>query len=455
MSYTFEKTNSYTVVLHFEIPAEAIEEEARKAYYADRAKYPIPGFRRGKAPRKVIEQFFGDVFTDKAVDELMNTNFKQALDEDAPNPVTQPAAKNLKIGEDGKATFDIEYQVLPEVELGDYMGLTVDVTEETLSDDAVENAIQREITRNTRYVPVTDRPIKMDDRIHLDYAGTMDGVAFEGGSQENATLDIGSGQFIPGFEEGLVGMSVGEEKDLELTFPEQYKADLAGKPVVFHVKINEITEPDVPELNDEFVADISDFSNVDEYRADVRSKLQAEVDSRNEDARMDAVTGAAIDNAKVDISPELLSGEVENMLQDYDMNLRRQGMSLDDYMKMTGMNRQNFIDLQVKPAARMQLTSRLVLDAIVEKEQVECTDEMYEEQLEKAAKSYGMTADALKKALNGETNESIRHDAKITAVVKKMVESATFHVVTDEKTDDAADQAETEETTENKDNDQE
>ena len=170
MSYTFEKTNSYTGVLHFEIPAETIEEEARKAYYADRAKYPIPGFRRGKAPRKVIEQYFGQVFTDKAIDELMNSSFKQALDEGAPNPVTQPAAKNLNIGEDGKATFDIEYQVLPDVELGDYMGLTVEVNEETLTDDAVENAIQREITRNTRYVPVTDRPIKMDDRVRFDYA---------------------------------------------------------------------------------------------------------------------------------------------------------------------------------------------------------------------------------------------------------------------------------------------
>ena len=454
MSYTFEKTNSYTGVLHFEIPAETIEEEARKAYYADRAKYPIPGFRRGKAPRKVIEQYFGQVFTDKAIDELMNSSFKQALDEGAPNPVTQPAAKNLNIGEDGKATFDIEYQVLPDVELGDYMGLTVEVNEETLTDDAVENAIQREITRNTRYVPVTDRPIKMDDRVRFDYAGTIDGVAFEGGSQENATLDIGSGKFIPGFEEGLVGLSVDEEKDLELTFPEQYKKELAGKPVVFHVKIHEISQPEVPELNDEFVADISEFSTVDEYRADIRKKLQADIDTRNEEARMDAVTGAAIENAKVEISPELLNGEVENMLQDYDMNLRRQGMSLDDYMKATGMNRQTFIDLQVKPAARMQLTSRLVLDAIVEKEQVECTDEMYEEQLEKAAKSYGMTADALKKALNGTNNESIRHDAKITAVVKKMVESAAFTVVTDEKTDDAENQAETE-TTENKENDQE
>ncbi len=457
MSYTFEKTNSYTGVLHFELAAEAIEEEARKAYFADRAKYPIPGFRRGKAPRKVIEQYFGDVFTDKAVDELMNSSFKQALDEGAPNPVTQPAAKNLKMNDDGSATFDIEYQVLPDVELGDYMGLTVDVNEETLTDDAVENEIQRTITRNTRYVPVTDRPVKMDDRVRLDYAGTMDGVAFEGGSQENATLDIGSGHFIPGFEEGLVGMSVDEEKDLELTFPEQYKKDLAGKPVVFHVKIHEITEPEVPELNDEFVADISEFSTVDDYRTDVRKKLQDEIDKRNEEARMDAVTGAAIDNAKVEISPELLNSEVESLLQEYDMNMRRQGMSLDDYLKASGMNRQVFVDLQVKPTARMQLTSRLVLDAIIEKEQVECTDEMYEEQLEKAAKSYGMTADALKKALNGSNNENIRHDAKITAVVKKMVDSATFHVVTEEEkaTEEAEEKAETEETTENNENGQE
>lgn len=457
MSYTFEKTNSYTGVLHFAIPAETIEEEARKAYIADRAKYPIPGFRRGKAPRKVIEQYFGAVFVDKAVDEAMNSSFKQALDEGAPNPVTQPSAKNLKFEDDGSVTFDIEYQVLPDVELGDYMGLTVDVQEEKLEDDAVENEIQREITKNTRYVPVTDRPVKMDDRVHLDYAGTMDGVAFEGGSQKNATLDIGSGHFIPGFEEGLVGMSVGEEKDLELTFPEQYKADLAGKPVVFHVKINEITEPDVPELNDEFVADISECSTVAEYRESVRNKLQAEVDARNEEARMDAVTGAAIDNAKVEISPELLNSEADSMLQEYDMNMRRQGTTLDDYLKATGLSRQVFVDLQVKPAARMQLVSRLVLDAIIEKEQVEVTDEMFEEQLAKAAKSYGMDAETLKKALNGANDEGIRHDAKITAVVKKMMESATFHVVTPEEAaaKEAEKQADSEETTENKENDQE
>lgn len=457
MSYTFEKTNSYTGVLHFAIPAETIEEEARKAYIADRAKYPIPGFRRGKAPRKVIEQYFGAVFVDKAVDEAMNSSFKQALDEGAPNPVTQPSAKNLKFEDDGSVTFDIEYQVLPDVELGDYMGLTVDVQEEKLEDDAVENEIQREITKNTRYVPVTDRPVKMDDRVHLDYAGTMDGVAFEGGSQENATLDIGSGHFIPGFEEGLVGMSVGEEKDLELTFPERYKADLAGKPVVFHVKINEITEPDVPELNDEFVADISECATVAEYRESVRNKLQAEVDARNEEARMDAVTGAAIDNAKVEISPELLNSEADSMLQEYDMNMRRQGMTLDDYLKATGLSRQVFVDLQVKPAARMQLVSRLVLDAIIEKEQVEVTDEMFEEQLAKAAKSYGMDAETLKKALNGANDEAIRHDAKITAVVKKMMESATFHVVTPEEAaaKEAEKQADSEETTEKKENDQE
>ena len=457
MSYTFEKTNSYTGVLHFAIPAETIEEEARKAYIADRAKYPIPGFRRGKAPRKVIEQYFGAVFVDKAVDEAMNSSFKQALDEGAPNPVTQPSAKNLKFEDDGSVTFDIEYQVLPDVELGDYMGLTVDVQEEKLEDDAVENEIQREITKNTRYVPVTDRPVKMDDRVHLDYAGTMDGDAFEGGSQENATLDIGSGHFIPGFEEGLVGMSVGEEKDLELTFPERYKADLAGKPVVFHVKINEITEPDVPELNDEFVADISECATVAEYRESVRNKLQAEVDARNEEARMDAVTGAAIDNAKVEISPELLNSEADSMLQEYDMNMRRQGTTLDDYLKATGLSRQVFVDLQVKPAARMQLVSRLVLDAIIEKEQVEVTDEMFEEQLAKAAKSYGMDAETLKKALNGANDEGIRHDAKITAVVKKMMESATFHVVTPEEAaaKEAEKQADSEETTENKENDQE
>ena len=374
MSYTFEKTNSYTGVLHFEIPAETIEEEARKAYYADRAKYPIPGFRRGKAPRKVIEQYFGQVFTDKAIDELMNSSFKQALDEGAPNPVTQPAAKNLNIGEDGKATFDIEYQVLPDVELGDYMGLTVEVNEETLTDDAVENAIQREITRNTRYVPVTDRPIKMDDRVRFDYAGTIDGVAFEGGSQENATLDIGSGKFIPGFEEGLVGLSVDEEKDLELTFPDPYpnNEELSGKPVTFVVTLNSISEEVEPELNDAFVKENFEenygWTTVAEMRSGVEETLK-------ENAMYDYLFTQIEDFEVSEVPEALFQYQANNMKAYYEQMATMYGMTLDDFVSGMGIGTMD----DIVETAREQLTasarSMLIYQAIAEDAGLSVTDE--------------------------------------------------------------------------------
>ena len=257
MSYTYEKIDGNKGVLHFVVPKEEVNAAEVKIYFNEQKKYPVPGFRRGKTPRQVIERYYGPVFRERAINEIVQSSFTEAMKTGDYDPLTQAHCTSDKFAEDGSLVFDIEFEVVPDIELGQYTGLTVDVYQETLKEEDVDVRIERERQRHTTFEPVTDRPIMIGDRIHLDYAGTVEGESFEGGSDENAVLEVGSGRMIKGFEEGLVGMVVDEEKDLHLTFPTPYHSkELEGKDVVFHVKIRDITKPNVPELNDDFVSDI-------------------------------------------------------------------------------------------------------------------------------------------------------------------------------------------------------
>ena len=443
MSYTYEKISSNKAKLSFVFPAEQFDEAMTKAFQKMRKSINIPGFRKGKAPRSMIVSMYGEgIFYDEAVNLLFPDEYEAAVKEFDLHPVGQPEFNLEEIGSGKDLKFNVEVFVRPDVELGEYKGLAVEIAQQEVTDEAIDAEIEKDREKASRTIDIEDRPIQDGDIVNLDYAGTVDGVAFEGGTAEKQTLTIGSGRFIPGFEEQMIGMNIDEEKDLNVTFPDPYQSqELAGKEAVFHVKVNGIQMVERPELDDDFAQDISDFDTFADYKADVVKKLTERVKKNNENIAKNALVDKAVENAKVDIPQAMIDRQSDYMIQEMEMQSAYQGFRLDDYLKYMGMTREA-LKAQNEGEATRRVKNELVIDAIRKAEGIEPTEEDIEKQIAEQAERYGQDVEDFKKNLTDEQQAYLKDDAAIAKVLDLMMESATITAKAPEaeekKTEEAA-----------------
>ena len=399
MTTTFEKLSSNKVKLGFVVEPEKFDEGLKAAYNKMKGRINIPGFRKGKAPMKVIENHYGEgVFYEEALDAIFPEIYQAALKEHDVQVVDRPELDVEQIGRGKELKFTVEVFVRPDVELGEYKHLGIVKTVDEVTDDDVMADIERARDRASRWVEVTDRPAKLDDQVNIDYAGFNGDEQFDGGTAQGHDLVLGSGSFIPGFEDQLVGATIGQELDVNVTFPEQYhEASLAGKPVVFKVKVNGIRQKEMPALDEEFVKEASETANtVDEYKAEIREKLEKAADERAESAFENEVIETVCENAKVDIPKAMIEDQIDGMLRDMEMQLMRQGLRLDDYIKYTGQTRESLRDMY-KSQAEQRVLGQLVLEAVKKAENIEATDEDIEAQIAKYAEQSRQSVEEFKK----------------------------------------------------------
>lgn len=426
MSTNFEKISSNKVKLTFVVPAEDFDKALNQAYLKDRSKINVPGFRKGKAPRAVIERMYGEgVFYDDALDAIFPALYAEAIKEHNIDVVDRPQVDVQEIGAGKELKFTAEVFVRPDVTLGEYKNLTVEVEpKEVVTEDEIQARISQDQQKGARTIDVTDRGVDYTDTVNLDYAGTVDGVPFEGGTAQGQTLKIGSGAFIPGFEEQMVGMNIGEEKDLNVTFPTEYHAEeLAGKEAVFHVKVNGITETQLPALDDDFAKDISEFDTLDAYKADVRAKLEAQAAERDNNVFTNAVIGKVMENATVEIPEAMIERQIDSMIRNFEARLAQQGLKLADFMKYTGQDEKSFRG-QYRDQAEKSVRANLVLEAIENAENFEVSDEEIDAEIEKFAKQIGQSVEELKKNLTEGDREYFKADVIRDKAVKFLCDNA-------------------------------
>ncbi len=401
MSSTFEKISSNQVKIEFSIEPEIFETGMQRAYRKLVGRMNIPGFRKGHAPRKVIEMHYGEsVFYEDAFDAIFPEIYDAAVREYNLTPVDQPQIDLKEIGGGKPLAFTATVYVKPEVTLGQYKGVSAQKAEVNVTEDDVNAEVERARERVARFIDVTDRPVKLDDQVNIDYAGFVGDEQFEGGTAQGHTLTIGSGSFIPGFEEGLVGANIGDTVDVHVTFPEEYHAEnLKGKPAVFHVKINSIQQKELPALDDEFAKDVSEFDTLDAYKADVREQLVKRAEERADAEFENEVIEAVVENAEVDIPEAMIESQLDSMLRDMEMRMMYQGLKMDDYLKYTGQSLEDVRAAQ-HDDAHARVKSQLVLEAIRMAEGIEATEEDVKAQIEKFAPRTGKNAEDFEKTLS-------------------------------------------------------
>ena len=425
MSVSVEKMEHNLAKLTIEIPAEEVAAAEERAYQKNRSKINIPGFRKGKAPKKMIEHMYGaDVFMEDAVNDLLPDAYEAACKESGLEIVSRPEIDYKQV-EHGKAiVVDAVVAVKPEVKLGEYKGLSVDVAPAEVTDEDLEAELKKAQDQNAVESDVEGRALKEGDTAHLDYAGTVDGVAFDGGTAENQTLVIGSHSFIDGFEDQMVGMNIGEEKDLNVTFPENYgEKSLAGKAAVFHVKLNGISEKILPELDDEFASEVSEFETLEEYKADVKAKLLEKKQEEAKTAKENALAEKAVENAEMDIPEMMIESQAEDMVRDFGQRLQMQGMQLEQYMKFTGMTMPQLVE-QYKATAKKRIETRLVLEAIANAESLEATEEDLDAEYKKMAEQYGMEIDQIKQYMGEEDAKTMKQDLAVQKALDLLLAEA-------------------------------
>ena len=396
---SIEKEGSKAKVV-VEVEAALLESGKQKAYLKARKDIMIPGFRKGKCPRKMVEAMYGaDVFTEDAINEIFPEVYENAvLKADGLKPVGTPTVVDLQFTEDGGVELTVETELYPEVTLGDYKGLEIPKLEAAVSDAEIEAELNR-MAENVARVSTVERAAQDGDTANIDFEGFDNGVAFEGGKGENYDLKLGSGAFVPGFEEQVVGMSAGEEKDIDITFPEQYHENLAGKAVVFHVKVNEVKETVIPALDDEFVKDVSEFDTMDELKADIKARFLKEKEESIRSAFENAALEKAAENMTANIPDCMVMEEVDRQMERFGYQLQMSGMSLSQYSEMMGGNLDALRD-SMKGMAEAKVKQMVLLDAIAEAEGIEVTDEEIAEEYKKMAESYKMDEAKVKEMLN-------------------------------------------------------
>lgn len=430
MSYTVEKIASNKVKLSFVESAESFDAAVEKAYLKDRSKINVPGFRKGKAPRKLIENMYGEgVFYDDAFELVAQPAYEEAIKAENLQVVDRPQVDVQQIGAGQELKYTLEVFVKPDVTLGEYKGVAVEKNVEKVTDEAVDARIQNDVERASTTQDVTDRAVENGDIVNLDYAGNVDGVAFEGGTAQGQSLTIGSGMFIPGFEEQMVGMNIGEERDLSVKFPEQYHADnLAGKDAVFHVKVNGIQTKVRPELDDDFAADVSEFDTFEAYKANIVADLEKNAADRAEANLEDALVQKVVDAADCDIPDAMIQDEITTMLREMEMRMMYQGIRFEDYLKYTGQTldqvRENY-----KPEAANRVKTQLVLEAVAKAENIVPTDEDVDEAIADQAKRVNRDVEEFKASLSEQQKEYLKE----TAGIKKVIDFLKANAVITEK----------------------
>ena len=424
MSVQVEKLEKNMAKLTVEVPAEEVEKALQAAYMKEKNKISIPGFRKGKVPRAMIEKMYGAaVFYEEAANILIQDNYAAAMEESKEDIVSRPTIDIVQIESGKPFIFTAEVAVRPEVTLGKYKGVQVTKIDTTVTDEEVEAALEKEQQKNSRTVTVTDRPVANGDTAVIDFEGFVDGVAFEGGKGENHPLEIGSHSFIDTFEDQLVGHNVGDEVEVNVTFPEKYQAaDLAGKPAVFKVKINEIKTKELPELNDEFASEVSEFDTLAEYKEDLRKHLEVEKENEAKRTKEDEAIKKIIDKSTMEIPEAMIDTQCENMVNEFAQRIAQSGLSMEQYMQFSGMTIDGLKE-QVRPEAETRIKSSLVLEQIAKDENIEVSEDEINAEIEKMAAQYGMEADKLKEYLGEAEKESIKRDLSVTKAVDLIMEN--------------------------------
>ena len=421
MSLQVENLEKNMAKLTIEVSAEELEKAIQGAYLKQKNKISVPGFRKGKVPRQMIEKMYGaEIFYDDAANALIPEAYSNAYDESGLEIVSQPKVEVVQLEKGKPFIFTAEVAVKPEVTLGEYKGLEVDKVSNRVTAKEVEEEIKKEQEKNARTIEVEDRAVQDGDEVVLDFEGFVDGVAFEGGKGENYPLTIGSGSFIPGFEEQLVGAEKEKEVEVNVTFPEEYHAEeLAGKPAVFKCTVHEIKAKELPELDDEFAAEVSEFDTLDAYKADVKAKIKERKNTEGRRKKEDQAVEKAVANATMEIPDAMIDTEVRQMANDFSQRIMQQGLTMEQYFQFTGMTAEKMLE-ELRPQAVKRIETRLVLEAIAKAENIEIIDE----ELAKMAEAYKMEVEKLKEFMGEAEKKQMKADMAVQEAVTFLVESA-------------------------------
>ena len=427
MSVQVENLEKNTAKLTIEVPAEKFEEAVQHSYNKNKGKFNIPGFRKGKAPFNMIKKMYGvGVFYEDAVDEVIDASYPDAAKESGLEIVSRPAVSIEQIEEGKSFIYTAKVAVKPEVTLGQYKGVEVQKTKSDVTEEDIETEIKRAREKNSRLITVEDRGIEDGDQVTIDFDGSVDGKRFEGGKAEDYPLTIGSHTFIDNFEEQLIGKTTGEECEVNVTFPAEYHVEeLKNKPAVFKVKVKEIQRKELPEANDEFASEVSDFDTMEEYKKDLSEKLHAEKIEAAKTADEDKVVAKVIENATMEIPDQMVEEQVNGMVNDYARRLESQGISFKQYVEITGMTAEK-IGEQMKPQAIKRIQTRLVLEAVVKAENIQADDAAVEEQFDKMAEDFKMDKEQIKGMFGEEQMAQLKEDLAVQKAIDFLVAEAKF-----------------------------
>ena len=425
MSVQVENLEKNMAKLTVEVSPEDFEKAVQAVYMRNKNKITIPGFRKGKAPRIMIEKMYGaGIFYEDAANALIQEEYPKAAEESKLDIVSQPEIDIVQIEKGKSFIFTAEVAVKPEVTLGEYKGVEVEVSPVEVTEEEVAAELKREQENNSRTIDVDDRAVEQGDMVTLDFEGFVDGEAFEGGKGTDYPLTIGSNSFIPGFEDQLVGAQIGEEKEVNVTFPENYHAnDLAGKPAVFKCTVKTIKVKELPELDDEFAKDVSEFDTLEEYKADIEKNLRERKEEVAKREKEDKAVDAVIANAQMDIPEPMIQSQINQLMQDFIRRMQAQGLSIDQYYQFTGLDNAK-VQEQMRPQALKRIQSRLVLEKIAEVENIQISDEKFEEEVKRMADMYKMEADKLKEMMGDYEKEQIKMDMAVQEAVTLVADAA-------------------------------
>lgn len=425
MNVKLEKLEKNVVQLEIEVDATRFEQGMQKAFAKNAGRFNIPGFRKGKAPRKMIERYYGEqVLYEDAINEICPETYDEAVAQNDLHPVERPEIDIKQIGSGQNFIFTAKVTLKPEVELGQYKGIEVSKKEVSVSDEDVQKELEKVAERNSRLITVEDRPIQSGDTAVIDFEGFVDGVAFEGGKGENYNLVIGSGQFIPGFEDQLIGVESGAETEVNVTFPEDYhQKELAGKPTLFKVKVNEIKVKELPAIDDEFAKDVSEFDTLEAYKEDLQKKLLETAEHQAEHETEDAVVNKAVENATIDIPKVMIENRIDSLVRDFEYRLRYQGLEMNKYLEILGTTMEAFRE-QFASRAENDVKTQLVIEKIGEVENITSTEEEFNEEVKKLAENYKQNEEDFKKHLREDDIEYIKGNIVIKKTVDFLIENA-------------------------------
>lgn len=433
MSVQVENLEHNMAKLTIEVEAAEFDAACKKVYNRKKGSYNLPGFRKGKVPMNMLEKTYGPgIFYEDAANEIMPKAYADALEETKLDVVSAPEVDVTQIGKGQNFIFTVSVAVRPEVTLGEYKGLEVEKETVEVADAEVEAELKKAQEQNAREITIEDRPVKEGDIITLNYAGTIDGVPFDGGTAESQKLEIGSHSFIDTFEDQLVGLNIGDEKDVEVTFPEEYhEASLSGKPATFHVKVLGITEKQLPEIDDDFAQDTTEFDSLEEYKADIRAKLLSDKEEQAVNAMENALVEKAVENAQMDIPDAMIDSQVDQMIQEFQQRVSYQGISFEQYLQFTGQSLDAMKE-SMRPEAVRRIQSSLVLEAIVAAENIEATEEDLDKEFERMASMYQMEKDQIASFMGDAEKENMKKDIAIQKAVEFLREQAVVTEVSGE-----------------------